>query len=74
MISSGKGLKISNVNPINDNELQVVIDNMNSISNTTTTMGQQNIVFVGGGGDFAGSTVLDIAGGSQKITTELKLI
>ena len=65
---------ISNVNPINDNELQVVIENMNRISNATT-MGQQNIVVVGGGGDLAGSTVLDIAGsGSQKITTELKLI
>jgi hypothetical protein len=38
-------------------------------------MGQQNIVVAGGGGDLAGSTVLDIAGGgSQKITTELKLI
>ena len=38
-------------------------------------MGQQNIVVVGGGGDLAGSTILDIsAGGSQKITTQLKLI
>ncbi|HEX6294359.1 MAG TPA: hypothetical protein VFZ46_04340 [Nitrososphaeraceae archaeon] len=75
VMSSVKGLKISGVNPINDNELQVVIENINSISNTTTTMGQQNIVVAGGGGDLAGSTVLDIAGGSsQKITTELKLI
>ena len=75
VMSSVKGLKISSVNPINDNELQVVIENINSISNTTTTMGQQNIVVAGGGGDLAGSTVLDIAGGgSQKITTELKLI
>jgi hypothetical protein len=75
VMSSVKGLKISSVNPINDNELQVVIENINSMSNTTTTMGQQNIVVAGGGGDLAGSTVLDIAGGgSQKITTELKLI
>ena len=75
VMSSVKGLKISSVNPINDNELQVVIENINSMSNTTTTMGQQNIVVAGGGGDLAGSTVLDIVGGgSQKITTELKLI
>ena len=75
VMSSVKGLKISGVNPINDNELQVVIENINSISNTTTTMGQQNIVVVGGGGDLAGSTVLDISGvDSQKIATELKLI
>jgi hypothetical protein len=75
VMSSVKGLKISSVNPINDNELQVVIENINSMSNTTTTMGQQNIVVAGGGGDLAGSTLLDIAGGdSQKITTELKLI
>jgi hypothetical protein len=71
-----KGFKISSVNPINDNELQVVIENINSISNTTaTTMGQQNIVLAGGGGDLAGSTILDISGASsQKITTQLKLI
>ena len=73
VMSSVKGFKISNVNPINDNELQVVISNMNSVSNATTTTGQQNIVVVGGGGDLAGSTVIDISG-SQKITTELKLI
>ncbi|MGZ8891101.1 MAG: hypothetical protein ACXW0J_06845 [Nitrososphaeraceae archaeon] len=73
VMSSVKGLKISNVNPINDNELQVVISNMNSVSNATTTTGQQNIVVVGGGGDLAGSTVIDIPG-LQKITTELKLI
>jgi len=70
VMSSVKGLKISNVNPISDNELQVVINNMNAVSNATD---QQNIVVVGGGGDLAGSTVLDIAG-LQKITTELKLI
>ena len=70
VMSSMKGLKISNVNPISDNELQVVINNMNAVSNATD---QQNIVVVGGGGDLAGSTVLDIAG-LQKITTELKLI
>jgi hypothetical protein len=73
VMSSVKGLKISNVNPINDNELQVVISNINSVSNATTTTGQQNIVVVGGGGDLAGSTVIDISG-LQKITTELKLI
>ncbi len=73
VMSSVKGLKISNVNPINDKELQVVISNINSVSNATTTTGQQNIVVVGGGGDLAGSTVIDISG-SQKITTELKLI
>jgi hypothetical protein len=66
VMSSVKGLKISNVNPINDNELQVVINSINSVSNaTTTTTGQQNIVVVGGGGDLAGSTVLDIAGGGS---------
>ena len=75
VMSSVKGFKISSVNPINDNELQVVIENINSMSNATTTMGQQNIVVVGGGGDLAGSTILDISGGgSQKITTQLKLI
>jgi len=75
VMSSVKGFKISSVNPINDTELQVVIENINSISNATTTMGQPNIVVVGGGGDLAGSTVLDISGGgSQKITTQLKLI
>jgi hypothetical protein len=75
VMSSVKGLKIVDVNPINDNELQVFITNMNSMSNVTTTMGQQNIVVVGGGGDLAGSTVLDISGSSsQKITTQLKLI
>ena len=74
VMSSVKGFKISSVNPINDNELQVVIENINSMSNATT-MGQQNIVVVGGGGDLAGSTILDISGGgSQKITTQLKLI
>jgi hypothetical protein len=72
VMSSVKGLKISNVNPINDNELEVVIENMNRLSNATT-MDQQTIVVVGGGGDLAGSTVLDI-GGSQKTTTHLKLI
>jgi hypothetical protein len=65
VMSSVKGFKISTVNPINDNELQVVIENINSISNTTTTMGQQNIVVAGGRGDLAGSTVLDIAGGGS---------
>jgi hypothetical protein len=75
VMSSVKGFKISGVNPINDNELQVVIENINSMSNATTTMGQQNIVVVGGGGDLAGSTVLDISdASSQKITTQLKLI
>jgi hypothetical protein len=75
VMSSVKGFKISSVNPINDNELQVVIENINSITNATTTMGQQNIVVAGGGRDLAGSTVLDISGGgSQKITTQLKLI
>jgi len=75
VMSSVKGLKIVDVNPINDNELQVFITNMNSMSNATTTMGQQNIVVVGGGGDLTGSTVLDIGGSSsQKITTQLKLI
>jgi hypothetical protein len=78
IMSSVKGFKISGVNPINDNELQVVIENINTVTNTTTTatsMGQQNIVVVGGGGDLAGSTVLDISGSSsQKITTQLKLI
>jgi hypothetical protein len=75
VMSSVKGFKISSVNPINDNELQVVIENINSMSNATTTMDQQNIVVVGGGGDLAGSTILDISGGgSQKITTQLKLI
>jgi hypothetical protein len=75
VMSSVKGLKISGVNPINDNELQVVIENINSMSNATTTMGQQNIVLAGGGGDLVGSTVLDISGsGSQKITTQLKLV
>ena len=74
VMSSVKGFKISSVNPINDNELQVVIENINSMSNATT-MGQQNIVVAGGGGDLAGSTILDISGGgSQKITTQLKLI
>ena len=74
VMSSVKGFKISSVNPINDNELQVVIENINSMSNATT-MGQQNIVVVGAGGDLAGSTILDISGGgSQKITTQLKLI
>jgi len=74
VMSSVKGFKISSVNPINDTELQVVIENINSMSNVTT-MGQQNIVVVGGGGDLAGSTILDISGGgSQKITTQLKLI
>jgi hypothetical protein len=74
VMSSVKGFKISSVNPINDTELQVVIENINSISNATT-IGQQNIVIVGGGGDLAGSTILDIsAGDSQKITTQLKLI
>jgi hypothetical protein len=72
VMSSVKGLKISNVNPINDNELEVVIENMNRLSNATT-MDQQTIVVVGGGGDLAGSTVLDI-GNSQKTTTQLKLI
>jgi hypothetical protein len=75
VMSSVKGLKISSVNPINDKELQVVIENINSVTNATTTMGQQNIVVVGGGGDLAGSNILDISGGgSQKITTQLKLI
>jgi hypothetical protein len=72
VMSSVKGLKISNVNPINDNELEVVIENMNRLSNATT-MYQQTIVVVGGGSDLAGSTVLDI-GDSQKTTTKLKLI
>ncbi|MGH9980232.1 MAG: hypothetical protein ACRD6U_01615, partial [Nitrososphaeraceae archaeon] len=75
VMSSVKGFKISSVNPINDTELQVIIENINSMSNATTTMGQPNIVVIGGGGDLAGSTVLDISGsGSQKITTQLKLI
>ena len=72
VMSSAKGLKIVDVNPINDNELQVIIANMNSVSNTTNQL-QQNIVVVGGGEDLAGSTVLDISG-LKKITTELKLI
>jgi hypothetical protein len=76
VMSSVKGFKISGVNPINDNELQVVIENINSMSNATaTTMGQQNIILAGGGGDLVGSSLLDISGsGSQKITTQLKLI
>lgn len=73
VMSSVKGVKIVDVNPIKDNELQVFITNMNKMSNATTPTGQQNIVVVGGGGDLAGSTVVDIAD-SQKTTTELKLI
>jgi len=75
VMSSVKGLKISNINPISDNRLEVIIENMNRISTLNSTAGQQNIVIVGGGGDLAGSTVIDItASGSQKITTELQLI
>ena len=48
VMSSVKGVKIVDVNPINDNELQVFITNMHSMSNATTTTGQQNIVVVGG--------------------------
>jgi len=41
-MSSVKGLKISNVNPISDNRLEVIIEKMNGISTLNSTAGQQN--------------------------------
>ena len=73
VMSSVKGLKILDVDPISDNQLQVVVSYFNNISNTLAN--NPNIVVVGGGGDLAGSTIISVEPSSnQKITAELNLV
>ncbi|MGD1836424.1 MAG: hypothetical protein ACPKPY_00015 [Nitrososphaeraceae archaeon] len=73
VMSSVKGLKILDVNPLSDNQLQVIVSYFSNISDSTTNT--PNILVVGGGGDLAGSSIIDaVSSPEKKITTELNLV
>ena len=54
-MSSVKGVKISDVAILNDTSVMATVSQLNPISNNTV----EDIVVVGGGGDLAGSTILE---------------
>ena len=55
VMSSVKGVKISDVAILNDTSVMATVSQLNPISNNTV----EDIVVVGGGGDLAGSTILE---------------
>lgn len=55
VMSSVKGVKISDVTILNDTSVMVTVGELNPMSNNTV----EDIVVVGGGGDLAGSTILE---------------
>jgi hypothetical protein len=69
VMSSAQGIKVSAVSPLNNNSLTVTLQQLNSISNGTTS---QKVVLVGGGGSLAGATVVD-PGWKTKTQVHLKL-
>ncbi|HEY7572381.1 MAG TPA: hypothetical protein VH796_13520, partial [Nitrososphaeraceae archaeon] len=56
VMSSAQAIKVSAVSPLNNNSLTVTLQQLNAISNGTTS---QKVVLVGGGGSLAGATVVD---------------
>jgi hypothetical protein len=69
VMSSVKGVKISDVAILNDTSVMVTVDELNPMSNNTV----EDIVVVGGGGDLAGSTILE-GNWKQNTTSTLNLI
>jgi hypothetical protein len=69
VMSSVKGVKISDVAIVNDTSLIVTIIELNPTSNNTVG----DIVIVGGGGELAGSTLLE-GNWKQNTTSTLNLI
>ena len=55
VMSSVKGVKVSDVAIVNDTSLIVTVSELNPMSSSTV----EDIVIVGGGGDLAGSTLLE---------------
>ena len=56
VMSSAQGIKVSAVSPLNNNSLTITLQQLNTISNGTTS---QKIVLVGGGGSLAGGTIVN---------------
>ncbi len=56
VMSSVQGVKVSAVSPLNNNSLDITLQQLNTMSNATTT---QKIVVVGGGGNLAGATIVN---------------
>ena len=56
VMSSVQGVKVSAVSPLNNNSLTITLQQLNTISNGTTS---QKIVLVGGGGNLAGGTIVN---------------
>ena len=69
VMSSVQGVRISDVAIVNDTSLIVTISELNPTSNTTVG----DIVIVGGGGELAGSTLLE-GDWKQNTTSPLNLI
>ena len=69
VMSSVKGVKVSDVAMVNDTSLIVTVSELNPISNTTVG----DIVIVGGGGGLAGSTLLE-GNWKQNTTSTLNLV
>jgi hypothetical protein len=69
VMSSAQAIKVSAVSPLNNNSLTVTLQQLNAISNGTTS---QKVVLVGGGGSLAGATVVD-PGWKTKTQVHLKL-
>jgi hypothetical protein len=69
VMSSVKGVKISDVAIVNDTSVMVTIKELNPMSNNTVG----DIVIVGGGGELAGSTLLE-GNWKQNITSTLNFV
>jgi plastocyanin len=69
VMSSVKGVKISDVNILNDTSVMVTVSELNPMSNNTV----EGIVIVGGGGDLAGSTILE-GNWKQNTTSTLNFV
>ena len=69
VMSSVKGVKISDVAILNDTSVMVTVGELNPMSNNTV----EDIVVVGGGGDLAGSTILE-GNWKQNTTSTLNLV
>ena len=69
VMSSAKGVKVSDVAIINDTSLIVTVSELNPMTNSTVG----DIAIVGGGGDLAGSTLLE-GNWKQNTTSTLTLV
>ena len=69
VMSSVKGVKISDVNILNDTSVMVSLSELNPMSNNTV----EDIVIVGGAGDLAGSTILE-GNWKQNTTSTLNFV